>query len=107
MLWGSLFVRLPFSAYCPGVARDNPYSVANAMVRKASTPSGASSPSLGEASGPFTGGRTLGLLLPPRLGLVSLPVARSALAVAAGGLELVPVKAVTLYIGLTVLKGLA
>ena len=104
---GSLLVRLSTSAYCPGVARDSPYSVATATVTKASRPSGASSPSAGEDSGPFVGESTLDLLLLPSLGLVSLALAGRAVAVAADDLELVPVEAVTPYMGLTVLKGLA
>lgn len=86
---------------------DSPYSVATAKVRKASRPSGASSPSLGGVPGLFIGERGLGLLSPPRLGLVFLALARSTVALAADGLGLVPVEAVTTYIGLTVLKGLA
>lgn len=85
---------------------DSPYSVATAKVRKASRPSGASSPSLGGVPGLFIGERGLGLLSPPRLGLVFLALA-STVALAADGLGLVPVEAVTTYIGLTVLKGLA
>ena len=52
---GFLLVRLPFLAYCPGMARDSPYSMATAKVRKASRPRGASSPSPGGAPGCITG----------------------------------------------------
>ena len=93
--------------YCPGVARKSPYSVASAKVRKASRPSGASSPSLGEARGPSIGGRALGFLPLPRLGLVSLALAGALVAMVADGLGLVPAEAVTPYMGLTVPKGLA
>lgn len=104
---GSLLVRLSFLNYCPGVARESPYSVAIAKVRKASRPSGASNPALGEASGPSRGGRVLGFLPLPMLGLVSLALARGIVAVVADGVGLVPAEAVTPYMGLTVLKGLA
>ena len=105
---GFLLVRLPFLAYCPGMARDSPYSMATAKVRKASRPRGASSPSPGGAPGHIFGeGAGLGLLSPRRLGPVSLALARGTVAVTADGLGLVPVEVVLTYIGLTVLKGLA
>lgn len=59
-------------AYCPGVARDSPYSVATAKVSKASRPSGVRNPSMAGTPGPCTG-RLLcpwpcsGLELPPLL----------------------------------------
>ena len=90
------------------MARDSPYSMATAKVRKASRPRGASSPSPGGAPGRFTGGGAgFGLLSPQSLELVSLALARGTVAVTADGLGLVPVDVVTTYIGLTVLKGLA
>jgi hypothetical protein len=105
LLRESLLVRFSILVYCAGVVRDSPYSVANAKVRKASKPSGASSPSWDGTSETFVGGRVLGLW-GLRLGVVLLAVARGIVA-AIAGLGLVPAEAVTSYIGLTVLKGLA
>lgn len=104
---GGVFIRFSFSIYCTGVARDSPYNVANAKVRKASRPSGASSPSRGGTPGTFVEVTALGLLLPPMLGLAFLVVAKGAVAVTVDGFGLVPEEAVTPYMGLMVLKGLA
>ena len=80
--------------------------MATAKVRQANRPSGASS-SCDGASETFAGGRLLGCLLLPWLGLV-LVVARDVVAVAAYGLGLVvPAVAAISYMGLMVLKGRA
>lgn len=107
MLWGVLLVRFFFSVYCLGVIRDSLYSVVIVKVRKVRRFSGVNSFFLGGVLRFFIGGRVLDFLFLLRLGLVFLVLVRGIVVVVVDGFRLVLVEVVILYIGLTVLKGLA